>query len=89
MADMDEIVKSVMKKAFIDYDLDGSGFLERPEMRRFVDDSCKEVKIPKVSEQHLDKIINAVDTDRDGKISYAEFTELMKGMLEKQLGMTS
>lgn len=89
MADMDSVVKNVITQAFNDYDLDGSGFLERPEVRRFVDDSCKEVKIPTVSEQHLDKIINAVDQDRDGKISFTEFTTLVQGMLEKQLGMTS
>lgn len=89
MAEMGKIVKSVIQHAFHDYDLDGSGYLERPEMRRFVDDSCKEVNIPPVSEQHLDKIINVVDADRDGKISFAEFTTLVQGMLEKQLGMTS
>jgi Ca2+-binding EF-hand superfamily protein len=89
MADMEKIVKTVIKKAFMDYDLDGSGYLERPEMRRFIDDSCREVKIPIVSEPHLDKIINAVDSDRDGKVSFSEFTTLVQGMLEKQLGMTS
>ena len=86
---MEKIVKTVIKKAFMDYDLDGSGYLERPEMRRFIDDSCREVKIPIVSEPHLDKIINAVDSDRDGKVSFSEFTTLVQGMLEKQLGMTS
>lgn len=89
MAEMERVVKNVITQAFHDYDLDGSGFLERPEMRRFIDDSCKEVKIPTVSEQHLDKIINTVDLDRDGKVSFSEFTALVQGMLEKQLGMTS
>ena len=86
---MEKIVKSLLKKAFVEYDLDGSGYLERPEMRKFIDDSCKEVSIPGVSEPHLDKIISCIDGDRDGKISFKEFSELMKPMIEKQLGISS
>lgn len=87
MADIEKIVKTLLKKAFTEYDLDGSGFLERPEIRRFVDDSCKEVSVTPVDEQHLDKIIASVDSDRDGKISFKEFSDLVRPMIEKQLGI--
>lgn len=86
---MDKIVKTLIKKAFTEYDLDGSGYLERPEMGRFVEDSCKEVGVAMVNEQHLDKIIAVFDNDKDGKISIKEFSEMVRPMIEKQLGMTS
>ncbi len=86
---MDKIVKTLIKKAFTEYDLDSSGYLERPEMGRFVEDSCKEVGVAMVNEQHLDRIIAVFDLDKDGKVSIKEFSELLRPMIEKQLGMSA
>lgn len=85
---MDKLVKTLIKKAFTEYDVDGSGFLERPEMRRFLDDSCKEVGVALVNEQYLDKIITNFDIDKDSRVSLKEFSEMVKPLIEKQLGMS-
>jgi len=82
-----KLVKSLIKKAFAEYDIDGSSYLERNELRKFVDDSCKEVGLQQVSEVQLDKILHSIDHDKDGKVSLAEFSELLKPMIEQQLGV--
>ena len=71
-ADPDTMLKEIIKKAFEAYDADGSGFLERPEIRRLLDDACKELGTPVISDTHLDKIIDAVDVNKDGMFDVDE-----------------
>lgn len=83
----EKIISGLIQKAFTAYDFDGSGYLERPEVRKLIDDSCREVGIQLVSDQHLDKIIDATDADKDGRISLQEFSVLIRPTIEKQLDM--
>ena len=85
-SDPDNLLKEIIKKAFDAYDADGSGFLERMEIRRLLDDACKELGTPVISDVHLDKIIDAVDVNKDGKFSIDELSTVIKPILEKQLG---
>ena len=82
----DAEIKEIIKKAFDAYDEDGSGFLERPEIRRLLDDACKELGTPIISDEHLDKIIDVVDNNSDGKFSVDELSSIIKPILQRQLG---
>ena len=81
----DDEIKDIIKKAFDAYDEDGSGFLERPEIRRLLDDACKELGTPIITEDHLTKIIDVVDNNEDGKFSVDELSSIIKPILKKQL----
>ncbi|GAB2221584.1 hypothetical protein Drorol1_Dr00012769 [Drosera rotundifolia] len=60
-------------KAFVFFDKNGSGYIEIEELREAlagdVDENHEEV---------INAIIQDVDTDKDGKISYEEFATMMK-----------
>ncbi|XAR61610.1 Non-specific serine/threonine protein kinase [Bertholletia excelsa] len=59
-------------KAFQFFDKDGSGFITRDELKQ----AMKEYGIE--DEATIDEIIEDVDTNKDGKINYEEFVEMMK-----------
>ncbi|KAF9612070.1 hypothetical protein IFM89_037989 [Coptis chinensis] len=61
------------RRAFLFFDTDGSGYIEREELCAALVDESGEVDI-----EVLNDIINEVDTDMDGCISYEEFVAMMK-----------
>ncbi|KAL3640630.1 Calcium-dependent protein kinase 10 [Castilleja foliolosa] len=63
-----------IRKAFMFFDKDGSGYIELDELRQaLVDESSGEADLDVVSD-----IMREVDTDKDGQISYDEFVAMMK-----------
>ena len=66
------------KKKFEELDVDKSGFLEKPE----IDTLMKEVlshyveKSPEEREKFQVTLINKIDTNKDGKLDFAEFSSL-------------
>lgn len=78
-------IKEIIKKAFDAYDEDGSGFLEEQEIRRLLDDACKELGTPTITSEHLKKIIKVVDNNGDGKFSVDELSSIIKPILKRQL----
>ncbi|KAL8489593.1 hypothetical protein ACS0TY_024995 [Phlomoides rotata] len=62
-----------LQKAFDFFDKDGSGYIEIEELRdAFADE------VEATSEDFINAIIQDVDTDKDGRISYEEFAAMMK-----------
>ncbi|KAH7523470.1 calcium-dependent protein kinase 29 isoform X2 [Ziziphus jujuba] len=59
-------------KAFQFFDKDGSGFITRDELRQAMSDYGMG------DEETIDEIINDVDTDKDGRINYQEFVDMMR-----------
>lgn len=57
-----------IKLAFKHLDFDDSGYIERREITKLMGTD---------NEQVVDYILSIVDTDKDGKISYEEFKNLM------------
>ncbi|GAB2267006.1 Calcium-dependent protein kinase 14 [Dionaea muscipula] len=60
-------------KAFVFFDKNKSGYIEIEELRDALADDVDEN-----SEEVINAIIQDVDTDKDGKISYEEFAAMMK-----------
>lgn len=74
LADPDNEIKEIIKRAFEAYDKNNSGFLEREEIRRMLDDACKELGNPMISDDHMEKIIAVIDVSKNGKFSFDEMS---------------
>lgn len=62
-----------IRRAFVFFDKDGSGFIELDELREALADESGET-----DNDVLNDIMREVDTDKDGQISYDEFVAMMK-----------
>ncbi|KAL3327254.1 hypothetical protein AABB24_037785 [Solanum stoloniferum] len=62
-----------LKKAFDFFDKNQNGYIEIEELREALDD-----EIETNSEEVINAIMQDVDTDKDGRISYDEFSTMMK-----------
>uniref|UniRef100_A0A6P6FZF7 non-specific serine/threonine protein kinase n=1 Tax=Ziziphus jujuba TaxID=326968 RepID=A0A6P6FZF7_ZIZJJ len=62
-----------LHKAFSFFDLNQSGYIEIEELRSALND-----EVDSNSEEVINAIMQDVDTDKDGRISYEEFVAMMK-----------
>ncbi|XP_050378823.1 calcium-dependent protein kinase 10-like [Argentina anserina] len=62
-----------LRRAFIFFDKDGSGYIELVELRQALTDESGETDTDVLTD-----IMREVDTDKDGRISYDEFVAMMK-----------
>jgi serine/threonine-protein phosphatase 2B regulatory subunit len=74
--------------AFQIYDMDGDGYISNGELfqvlKMMVGDNLNEVQL----QQIVDKTILEADIDRDGKISYEEFRQMISNTEEIDSKMT-
>jgi len=62
------------KLLFEKYDTDKNGFIDEAEMKQILEDSYRQMGIPKVfTKEELDIFFDLVDENRDGKISLEEY----------------
>ncbi len=77
-----------LKFAFQIYDMDGDGYISNGELfqvlKMMVGDNLNEVQL----QQIVDKTILEADVDRDGKISYEEFRQMISHTEEIDSKMT-
>ena len=83
--DPDNEIKEIIKRAFVAYDANNTGYLEKDEIRKLLDDACKELGTPIISDSHMEKIIDVIDVNKDGKFSIDELSSSIFPILEKQL----
>nr|AFK48659.1 unknown [Medicago truncatula] len=62
-----------LRKAFDFFDQNQTGYIEIEELRNALSD-----EVETNSEEVISAIMHDVDTDKDGKISYEEFANMMK-----------
>ncbi|KAI1886443.1 hypothetical protein AGOR_G00195810 [Albula goreensis] len=74
--------EEVIKKAFQVLDKDGSGYIEWNEIKYILSTIPSSVPIVPLSDEEAEAMIQAADTDGDGRIDYREFSDLVK--LEKK-----
>ena len=78
-------LEDIVRKAFDLYDTDKSGYLEREEIKKLLNDACAELGAPTITDAQLDEVIKTVDDNGDGKFSYEELLKVIGPILEQQL----
>ena len=68
-----EDMKNMLRKAFMDFDIDRSGTLEKNELKLWITLTCDLMKVERCSEWHIDYIISLIDDNGDLKIDQEEF----------------
>lgn len=76
-------IEEIVKKAFEIYDTDKSGFLERDEIKKLLDDACGELGADEITEDQLDAVIQTVDANNDGKFSFEELNQIIGPILRQ------
>ncbi|MCO5560221.1 hypothetical protein L7F22_013832 [Adiantum nelumboides] len=62
-----------LKRAYAFFDLNGDGFIDSGELQEMLQGDLGEESI-----DMLKDIIQEIDTDKDGRISYEEFANMMR-----------
>ena len=78
-------LRDIVQKAFDLYDADKSGFLEKDEIKKLLNDACSELGAPPITDQQLDEVIKTVDDNGDGKFSFEELYTVIGPILKSQL----
>lgn len=68
-----EEMENIISKAFNDFDIDSSGFLEKPEMRLQLNLSADRIGVERCEDWQVDYIISLIDDDGNGMIDLEEF----------------
>jgi Ca2+-binding EF-hand superfamily protein len=75
----------ILQQAFVVYDVDKSGFLERPEIKKLLNDACTGLGAPPITDSLLDEVIKTVDDNGDGKFSFNELFKVLGQIIEHQM----
>lgn len=73
-------IQQVVEEAFKQYDTDGSGFLERDEIRKLLNDACAAFGAQPIEDDQLDQVIAGIDENHDGKFSQDEMCQILKAI---------
>uniref|UniRef100_A0A8C9ZIV2 Parvalbumin n=1 Tax=Sander lucioperca TaxID=283035 RepID=A0A8C9ZIV2_SANLU len=70
--------EEAIKKAFMMLDKDGSGYIEWNEIKYILSTVPAATPFAPLSDEEAEAVIQAVDTDGDGRIDYREFSDMVK-----------
>ncbi|XP_026172129.1 parvalbumin-like EF-hand-containing protein [Mastacembelus armatus] len=70
--------EEAIKKAFMMLDKDGSGYVEWNEIKYILSTILTATPSAPLSDEEAEAMIQALDTDGDGRIDYREFSDIMK-----------
>lgn len=65
----------IIKKAFTDFDIDGSGYLERGELRLLFNLTSDRLGVERPDDWQVDYIISLIDNDGNSKVCVEEMVE--------------
>ena len=63
--------RSSIRRLFLSFDKSNDGYITRSEFRR----AFRDLKV-QANDSEIDELIRAIDTNRDGRISYSEFLDM-------------
>ncbi len=78
-----EALRAALDEVFNEFDDDGSGQIDKNELKEALSQVARELKLPLPSDAEIDETINELDADRSGTISKSEFVPLVRAILEK------
>ncbi|XP_042370645.1 parvalbumin-like EF-hand-containing protein, partial [Plectropomus leopardus] len=83
--------EDAIRTAFTVLDKDGSGYIEWNEIKYILSTVPAAAPSAPLSDEEAEAVIQAVDADGDGRINYAEFSEMVKTetKLEKKTSCVS
>ncbi|OMJ91341.1 hypothetical protein SteCoe_6136 [Stentor coeruleus] len=84
LADDDKLTQ-VTKAVFDAVDADGSGKIDRKELKTAMISVAREANLASPSDEKVDEALNKLDTDGSGNIDVCEFKELIRQLLEALL----
>ncbi|KAK2820130.1 hypothetical protein Q5P01_023089 [Channa striata] len=70
--------EEAMKKSFTMLDKDGSGYIEWNEIKYILSTIPSAAPTAPLSDEEAEALIQALDTDGDGRIDYREFSDMVK-----------
>jgi hypothetical protein len=70
-----EEMEWIIKKAFTDFDIDGSGYLERGELRLLFNLTSDRLGVERPDDWQVDYIISLIDNDGNSKVCVEEMVE--------------
>jgi Ca2+-binding EF-hand superfamily protein len=70
-----EEMEWIIKKAFGDFDIDGSGYLERGELRLLFNLTSDRLGVERPDDWQVDYIVSLIDSDGNAKVSIEEMVE--------------
>jgi len=88
MATIDEILadegklNAVTKAVFDQVDADGSGQIDKAELKAAMNQVARESEIEAPSEEEVENALKELDADMSGTIDVNEFKELVRQLLE-------
>ncbi len=74
----ENIFGKIVDNTFRNADINNSGFIEKKELYILLNIIRKNLDIPLATEEDVNKELNRLDTNKDGKISKEEFRVLVK-----------
>ena len=77
----DAHLEKIIKGCFEFVDENKTGFLEKGEIKRTADETCTQLKLPKLDDAEINALIAKYDTDADHKFDLAETTAWLKPLL--------
>ena len=78
-------IEDIVRKAFEIYDTDKSGYLEREEIKKLLDDACGELGADEITDDQLDAVIKTVDENGDGRFSFEELNKIIGPILKQNI----
>lgn len=81
----DKEIEDIVRKAFEIYDVDKSGYLERDEIKKLLDDACGELGADEITDEQLTSVIETVDENGDGKFSFDELNRIIGPILRQNV----
>lgn len=78
------LFRDALWSIFCRYDKDCSGYLGRSDLQQMLEEVGLEVGGPACSEEEVRRLLNLMDTDRDGQLSYHEFCAYLTPLLINQ-----
>ena len=77
-----ELLNQVAHAAFIEVDMDESGFISQNELEALMKSIAQQSKVEPPSKQEIQDAMKALDTNNDGKLSFEEFKVLVVSILK-------
>ena len=78
----EEKLHSVAQDGFVAADSDGSGHLDKEEIRKCLEGMASDLGVDNPSEEQVDEAWKDLDASGDGKIDVEEFKKLVRALLE-------